>query len=175
MSRALIQGGLIRRLVPKYGEARLILIGLAIVALGYAAMAGVSGVATLVGAIALAGIGQGLASPSIQGLLSRSTPSAEQGAIFGTLTAAQTLARTLNYPASNILLQRYGPLPLLGGRRHRGRHPRDRVRRAPADPPAREAASVAAEASASSRVILAAPVLSFVGAGVPPASVPIMK
>ncbi len=105
---ALIQGGLIRRLVPKFGEARLILFGLGIVALGLAAMAGVSGLGTLIGAIILVGIGQGLSSPSIQGLLSRITPSSEQGAVFGTLVSAQTLARTLNYPIANILLERFG-------------------------------------------------------------------
>lgn len=106
---ALIQGGLIRRLVPKFGEPRLIVCGLAILALGMAAVAGVGNLPTLIGAIILVGIGHGLSSPTIQGLLSRITPASEQGAIFGTLTAAQTLARTLNYPAANVLLERYGP------------------------------------------------------------------
>ncbi|MDB5353485.1 MAG: arabinose efflux permease family protein [Planctomycetota bacterium] len=106
---ALIQGGMIRRLVPKFGEPRLILFGLAIATLGLAVMAGVSGVTMLIVAIILVGIGQGFSSPSIQGLLSRLTPSSEQGAVFGTLTSAQTLARTLNYPIANILLERYGP------------------------------------------------------------------
>ena len=48
---ALIQGGLIRRLVPKFGEPRLILFGLATATVGLAVMAGVSGVAMLIGAI----------------------------------------------------------------------------------------------------------------------------
>lgn len=105
---ALIQGGLIRRLVPRFGEAKLALAGLAIVAVGYAVMAGVSGVSTLIVAIILCGVGQGLASPSIQGLLSRVTSPSDQGSVFGTLISAQTLARVINYPAAAYLLQTYG-------------------------------------------------------------------
>ena len=105
---AIVQGGLIRRLVPRFGEARLAIAGLAIVAAGYAAMAGASGLALLVLAIVLCGVGQGLASPTIQGLLSKITPASEQGAIFGTLVSAQTLARVVNYPTATHLLQTYG-------------------------------------------------------------------
>ncbi len=55
------------------------------------------------------GFGQGLASPSIQGLLSRATPASEQGAVFGTLSSAQTLARLVSYPVATLLLARFGP------------------------------------------------------------------
>jgi DHA1 family tetracycline resistance protein-like MFS transporter len=52
----------------------------------------------------LVGIGQGLVSPSISGLLSRITPRSEQGTVFGTLTSAQTLARMISYSTANVLL-----------------------------------------------------------------------
>ena len=45
-------------------------------------------------------------SPSVSGLLSRITPIDEQGAVFGTLTSAQTLARMISYSAANFLLGR---------------------------------------------------------------------
>jgi DHA1 family tetracycline resistance protein-like MFS transporter len=61
------------------------------------------------GAALLVGIGQGLASPTIVGLLSRVSPASEQGAIFGALTSAQTLARMINYMLANSLLGRGGP------------------------------------------------------------------
>ncbi len=54
----------------------------------------------------LLGVGQGLLSPTVSGLLSRITPDSEQGAVFGTLSSAQTLARMISYSASNILLGR---------------------------------------------------------------------
>ena len=106
---AIVQGGLIRRLVPKYGESRLALVGFATVALGFAGIASSWNVPLLLGAIALAGLGQGLAAPSIQGLLSRVTPASEQGAVFGTLASAQTMARLISYPAANLLISRNHP------------------------------------------------------------------
>jgi DHA1 family tetracycline resistance protein-like MFS transporter len=42
-------------------------------------------------------------------LLSRITPISEQGAIFGALSSAQTLARMVNYLVANVLLARFGP------------------------------------------------------------------
>ncbi len=52
----------------------------------------------------LLGVGQGLVGPSVSGLLSRITPMSEQGAVFGTLSSAQTLARMISYSTSNVLL-----------------------------------------------------------------------
>lgn len=106
---AFVQGGLIRRLVPRFGEPRLILLGLLSLGLGLAALALVQGGWGLAGATLLVGLGQGIASPTIQGLLSRTTPESEQGAVFGTLTSAQTLARTINYVVANRLLGTLGP------------------------------------------------------------------
>ncbi len=106
---ACIQGGLIRRLVPRFGEPRLILAGIAISAAGFATMANVWNAPMLVLAILLTGIGTGLTAPSVQGLLSKSTPASEQGAVFGTLTSAQTLARMINYALGGYLLAKLGP------------------------------------------------------------------
>jgi DHA1 family tetracycline resistance protein-like MFS transporter len=106
---ALVQGGLIRRLVPRLGEPRLILTGIALVALGYVALAVVTNGLWLLVAILIVGTGQGLASPSISGLLSRITPASEQGTIFGTLTSAQTAARLVSYVIGGIVFQRWGP------------------------------------------------------------------
>ena len=103
---AIVQGGLIRRLVPRFGEARLIAFGLILAACGFAGLSQVSNVITLIGALALLGVGQGMLSPSVSGLLSRITPIDEQGAVFGTLTSAQTLARMISYSAANSLLGR---------------------------------------------------------------------
>ena len=103
---ALVQGGLIRRLVPRFGEPRLIGAGIAIVALGFAGLALAEGVPALAGAILLVGVGQGLVGPSVSGLLSRITPASEQGAVFGTLSSAQTLARMISYSTANMLLGR---------------------------------------------------------------------
>ncbi len=101
---AAVQGGLIRRLVPKFGEARLIIAGIGIVAVGFAALALVQNWPALLGATLIVGVGQGLASPSVAGLLSRITPAQEQGAVFGVFSSVQTLARMINYVLANLLL-----------------------------------------------------------------------
>jgi len=101
---AAVQGGLIRRLVPRLGETKLIVIGFTLAAAGFAGLAQVGGVPGLIASLMLLGIGQGLAGPSISGLLSRNTPASEQGAVFGTLSSAQTLARLISYAAANLLL-----------------------------------------------------------------------
>jgi DHA1 family tetracycline resistance protein-like MFS transporter len=101
---ALVQGGLIRRLVPRFGEARLIVTGLVIAACGFAGTALVASAAELAASMVLLSVGQGLLGPSVSGLLSRITPDSEQGAVFGTLTSAQTLARMISYSTSNVLL-----------------------------------------------------------------------
>jgi DHA1 family tetracycline resistance protein-like MFS transporter len=106
---ALVQGGLIRRLVPRLGEPRLILTGLATLAAGMAALAVVGSGPALVGATLIVGVGQGLTSPTISGLLSRVTPASEQGAVFGTFSSAQTLSRMVSYTVANLILARVGP------------------------------------------------------------------
>jgi DHA1 family tetracycline resistance protein-like MFS transporter len=106
---AVVQGGLIRRWVPKYGEVRLIITGLGALSVGLAGLALIRTTPGLVAAMLIVGLGQGMAGPSISGLLSRITPASEQGAIFGTLSSAQTLARMVNYLLANWLLGRLGP------------------------------------------------------------------
>jgi DHA1 family tetracycline resistance protein-like MFS transporter len=101
---ALVQGGLIRWLVPRFGEARLIVAGLALLAIGLPLLGLSSSRSTLLATALIVGVGHGLASPSLQGLLSRWTPPDDQGAVFGTLSAAQTLARMTNYLIANILI-----------------------------------------------------------------------
>jgi DHA1 family tetracycline resistance protein-like MFS transporter len=113
---ALVQGGLIRSLVPRFGEKRLVLAGTAILAIGLFCIAHAHALAALLAGILLVGAGSGIAGPSIQGLLSRVTPPTEQGAVFGALTSAQTLARMLNYVIANRLLGHAGPsAPYLEG------------------------------------------------------------
>jgi DHA1 family tetracycline resistance protein-like MFS transporter len=106
---AMVQGGLIRPLVPRFGELRLVLLGTLVLAVGLGLLARVSDTAGLMVAATLVAFGSGLASPAIVGLLSRAVSAAEQGAVFGTLTSAQTLARMINYFVANRLFGQLGP------------------------------------------------------------------
>ena len=106
---AVVQGGLIKRLVPRYGESRLAVVGIVGLATGLALIALASTVPTLMLAIMIVAIGQGLVSPTVSGLLSRITPAGDQGAIFGTLSSAQTVARMISYYVANLLFARVAP------------------------------------------------------------------
>lgn len=104
-----VQGGLIGRLVPRFGEARLARVGLAWMIGGFAAIAWADGPALLALGSVLVGVGYSLAQPTISGLLSRSTPALEQGAVFGVMSSAQTLARSINYLVATPMLGWAGP------------------------------------------------------------------
>lgn len=109
LASAIMQGGLIRRLVPRFGEPRLIPVGFLLLTAGMAILAVVGSSMGLAIALLLVGFGQGLAAPTVSGLLSRSVTPARQGMIFGALLSAQTLARLINYQGANELLARFGP------------------------------------------------------------------
>jgi DHA1 family tetracycline resistance protein-like MFS transporter len=106
---AVVQGGLLRRLVPRVGEGRLILGGTGLLALGLAGLALSHSLGPLMLASGAVAAGYGLAGPSLTGLVSRLSPADEQGAILGVMVSAQTLARILNYLAANHLLGSHGP------------------------------------------------------------------
>ncbi len=74
--------------------------------LGFVGLAVAGGTASTLVATLLIGVGQGFVSPTVSGLLSRITPEGERGAVFGTLSSAQTLARMANYLLANLLFGR---------------------------------------------------------------------
>ena len=102
---ALIQGGLIRRLVPKYGETRLaiagpLILGLSFLIIGLAPATRWSVV--IVGCL-LMPLGFGLSNPAVTGLLSRAAPRDRQGAYLGMSQSAASLARVTGPPIAGAL------------------------------------------------------------------------
>ncbi len=91
----IIQGGLIGRLVKRFGEGNLVRWGIVAVAVGMAWLPWSPGVAGLLGALTFLAVGQALYTPSSLGLLSRLTDEAEQGGTIGLSRSASALARTL--------------------------------------------------------------------------------
>ncbi|MFO0959336.1 MAG: MFS transporter [Isosphaeraceae bacterium] len=110
---AVVQGGLIRALVPRFGEILVWLVGLAMVALGLAMMAVVPQGAWpfLLVSVFFASAGQAAANPAIQSLLSKGTEARERGAVFGAYVSAQTFCRMVNYVVANKLLGRNPSAP----------------------------------------------------------------
>ena len=105
---ALIQGGLIRRLVPRFGETVLAIAGPAILALSFVVLAFASTWATVIAACAIMPFGFGLNNPALQGLISRASPADEQGAYLGMNQSVLSLARMTGPITAGILFDAFG-------------------------------------------------------------------
>lgn len=90
---AAVQGGMIGRLVKKFGEPRLVWTSLLVVAVAMVMIPIVSGVALLLVALALFSGGSGVNRAPTMGMISRSADASEQGAILGVAQSVGTLAR----------------------------------------------------------------------------------
>lgn len=112
----IIQGGLIRRLVPRFGEGRLVATGYLFNGLGMAVLATApAGLMPWVGC-ALVAVGSSLANPSLQSLISRVAGEHEQGAILGVNQSFGALARATAPAIGGLLYQGFFPqAPLVAG------------------------------------------------------------
>ena len=117
---AVIQGGLIGRLVKMFGEKALAVLGTAAMALSMFALPTDSTLLALLAATTGLSIGNSLATPTLNGLASKSAPAAFQGRIFGVLQSVASLARIVGPPLGGWLLERdrisrYGLTPYWAG------------------------------------------------------------
>lgn len=90
----IVQGGLVRRVSPRIGDRRSVLFGMPLAILGYALipLAPATHWAWLIGVLTLMGLGAGLASPSLTGILSRSAPAGQEGQVMGASQSISALA-----------------------------------------------------------------------------------
>ncbi len=102
---AIIQGGFIRRLVPRFGETRLIVAGPLFLGLSFALLAIAPNWGLVIGACALMPFGFGLNNPALQGLLSRAVPADHQGAFLGLNQSLGSLARVVGPVVAGLLFQ----------------------------------------------------------------------
>lgn len=91
----IVQGGLVGRLVPRMGEARVVIMGLLFTGAGLIGLPFVTERIWLLLPIALLFIGFGFANPSFQSLISRAAPDTMRGGIMGVAQSANSLGRIL--------------------------------------------------------------------------------
>ncbi|HQR45154.1 MAG TPA: MFS transporter [Thermoanaerobaculia bacterium] len=110
----LVQGGLIRPLVKRFGEVRVLVAGTALVLAGFLALLGARSLATLVPAVGILGVGIGITNPALSGVVSRRTSPAEQGEVLGAFQSMASLGRVVGpfWGASAFL--RFGPVGPFG-------------------------------------------------------------
>jgi MFS family permease len=100
---AVMQGGLTRRLTKRYGEERLLLCGLVLLAIGLVIVPFARDLTVLGVAFAVLAIGLGLVQPALNSLISRRAGGSEQGQVLGVTQSVGSLARVIGPPLAGYL------------------------------------------------------------------------
>lgn len=114
----LIQGGLIGRLVKRFGEAALIPVGLLLLAIGLVALPFAPPPVAMVSVFCLIALGQSISTPSLQSLISRGTDESEQGLVLGANQSMSALARVVGPTIGGLVyenISRQAPFLVAGG------------------------------------------------------------
>jgi MFS transporter, DHA1 family, tetracycline resistance protein len=105
---AILQGGLIGRLSRRFGEERLLLVGLALIGLGLLALPAARWLSLLAFVLAALAVGMGLVQPSLNSLISRRAGREEQGEVLGVSQSVGSLARVLGPLTAGFLFAELG-------------------------------------------------------------------
>lgn len=100
----LLQGGLIGRLVKRFGEPVLVATGFATLSLGYLLLAFTYQVHLLVAATTLTAFGQGVLRPTLTSLVSRTADAREQGVVLGLTQSLGSIAQIAAPPLGGWLI-----------------------------------------------------------------------
>ena len=113
---AAMQGGLIGPLTRRFGEERLTLAGLVLIALGLLVLPFAREVPALVLALTLLSLGMGAMQPTLNSLISRRAPPERQGEVMGVAQSVGALSRVLGPIIAGALFSGLGPSsPFLWG------------------------------------------------------------
>lgn len=111
-----VQGGLVGRLVPRFGERALIAAGGGLLCAGLIALAGALGPlkdsghgALLYGSLLTLAFGSALIGPSASSYVSRNAPSDEQGRALGLMQSVGAMARIGGPVLAGTVASRFGP------------------------------------------------------------------
>ncbi|PDW02590.1 MFS transporter [Candidatus Viridilinea mediisalina] len=103
-----MQGGLIRHLVPRFGEARLALTGLSLMVIAFTLIAVIPSAWMLYPAVGILVMGSSMATPSLTSLISRSVGPSEQGSVLGGTQALNSLTMVVGPITAGLLFDTIG-------------------------------------------------------------------
>jgi MFS family permease len=101
----ILQGGLIGRLVKRFGELPLISFGWISMALGYVLLAAATNVPILVAAATVSAMGHGILRPTLTSQITQRVSRGEQGVVLGLNQSLQSISQIAAPIASGFLIQ----------------------------------------------------------------------
>ncbi len=105
---AAIQGGLIGRLVKKWGELRLVYFGTGLCSFALFVFAGATQISVLVTALFFLALGHGMLHPCLSSLASLGAPKNLKGSTMGVFQSAGSLSRILGPPIAGWFYDHWG-------------------------------------------------------------------
>lgn len=111
-----VQGGLVGRLAPRVGEPRLVMVGYTLNGLAFVGLGQAETTGAVYAACAVLALGNSLATPSLNALISKGTSADEQGVVLGSAQSLASLARTVAPPVGGLLFEGLFPqAPMFAG------------------------------------------------------------
>jgi len=104
---AIVQGGLIGRLVKRFGEPLLVIVGSLLFTMSLFVvpfMKPTTGILVILLIAAATSIGQALSAPTLSSLASKSASAAEQGSVLGVMQSVASLARAVGPTLAAVLI-----------------------------------------------------------------------
>jgi DHA1 family tetracycline resistance protein-like MFS transporter len=102
----IIQAGFIRKLVPKYGELKLIIFGCLVSALALTAYASITTIYAVIISLMVLAVGHGILHPTLSSFTSLGAPANLRGSTMGVFQSAGSLARVVGPPCAGWLYDR---------------------------------------------------------------------
>ncbi len=103
-----VQGGLIGRIVQRFGEGPLVPVGLGLLSVAILCLPLVPLGAALMTVFGVIAVGQGLANPSLQAIISKGASAEEQGSVLGSAQSMSALARATGPALGGLLFDKVG-------------------------------------------------------------------
>jgi MFS family permease len=100
----ILQGGLIGRLVKRFGEPALVMAGFTSMGLAYLILGLVHDVGPLIAVATLASFGQGVLRPTLTSLLTQNADRHEQGVVLGLNQSLMSIAQVVAPPLGGFLI-----------------------------------------------------------------------
>lgn len=105
---ALVQGGIVRRVVPRFGERAVLRAGLAVMLPGFVVVGYCTTTLVLYAGVGAMAIGSALTMPTLSALASRYAPADRQGLVQGTLRSMGSLSRAVGPILGGVAYWRFG-------------------------------------------------------------------